>query len=184
MHSGNTQTVPLRGSVRRMYPLLLLAFPAMVASAQTSAPQRVRAGVSRDLAQMRGARVSDLRYDLSFALERGSRQTHGTETLIFRLTDPSADLPLDYRDGTLEQVSLNDHALAAELREGHLILPADHLRAGENTITMRFASRVDTAGAAITRYEDKEDGGRISTALPLSCRWMPRWRFHASISPT
>ena len=111
--------------------------------------------------------MSDLRYDLSFALERGSRQTHGKfETLTFHLSDASAGLPLDFRDGTLEQVKLNGaRLLSGELHDGHLMLPAGALQPGENTVTLRFTSRVDTAGAAITRYIDKEDDSEYLYSL-------------------
>jgi aminopeptidase N len=109
--------------------------------------------------------VSDVRYALTFVLERQSRQVKGTETLTFHLSDTSTDLPLDFRDGTIEQVSLNGRAITTELQDGHLILHADALHSGGNTVALRFTSRVDTAGAAITRYEDKEDGSEYIYSL-------------------
>ena len=143
----------------------MLATVTAVAQTQPHAPAGYGDGVSRELARSRAERVSDLRYSLSFALERGSQQTHGTETLTFQLKEALADLPLDYRDGTVEQATLNGHALSAELHDGHLILPADELRPGENTVTLSFTSRVETAGAPITRYEDKEDGSEYLYSL-------------------
>lgn len=150
---------------RRQAGLHLLVAAVLTVSASAQTPTSAGPGVSRELARSRAARVSDLRYELTFALERGSRQTHGTETLTFHLTDASTDLPLDFRDGTLEQVQLNNHALPGELRDGHLLLPANALRPGTNTISLRFTSRVDTAGAAITRYMDKEDGSEYLYSL-------------------
>ena len=138
---------------------------AVSASAQTTAPAAPGGGVSSELARGREGRVSDLRYELTFALERGSRQAQGAETLTFDLSDPSVDLPLDFRDGIVEQVSLNEHPLPGELQDGHLMLPAGALRRGENTVTLRFTSRVDTAGAAITRYMDKEDDSEYLYSL-------------------
>jgi aminopeptidase N len=117
------------------------------------------------LARSRASRLSDLRYALTFALEPGSRQTHGTETVTFQLSDASADLPLDYRDGTLEEAQLNGHVLSTELHDGHLLLPTDALQSGKNTVILHFTSRVDTAGAAITRYIDKEDGSEYLYSL-------------------
>ncbi|HZQ43571.1 MAG TPA: M1 family aminopeptidase [Acidobacteriaceae bacterium] len=122
-------------------------------------------GVSRELARSRAARVSDLHYSIEFILERGARQTHGTETLTFQLADASTDLRLDFRDGTLEQVVLNGRALAPEIKDGHLLLPSRRLRQGEDTVTFRFTARVGTAGAAITRYADKQDGSEYLYSL-------------------
>ena len=135
------------------------------ANAQIAVSSGPGSGVSRELARSRAARVSDIRYDLNFVLERGSRQTHGTETLTFHLGDRSSDLPLDFRDGTLEEVKLNGHALSGELQEGHLLLPATSLQEGDNTVVFRFTARVDPAGAAITRYADKEDGSEYIYSL-------------------
>ena len=138
---------------------------ALSIHAQNSASPAPGSGVSRELAGSRAARVSDLRYSITFALARGARETHGSETLTFQLADASADLPLDFREGTLEQVVLNGHTLPTEIKDGHLLLPANGLRQGEDTVTLRFTSRVDTAGAAITRYEDKEDGSEYLYSL-------------------
>lgn len=134
-------------------------------TAQNSASLAPGAGVSRELERSRAARISDLRYNVEFELQRGVRQMQGTETLTFQLADASTDLPIDFRDGTLDQLVLNGHALAPEIKDGHLLLPAGLLHLGEDTVTLRFRSRVDTAGAAITRYEDNEDGSEYLYSL-------------------
>lgn len=159
------QTSLDRRSLRWIVRFALMAVLAVSAYAQIQAPVAPGAGVSRELARNRAARVSDLHYALTFALDRGSRQTRGTETLTFHVSDASADLPLDYRDGTLEDAQLNGYGLPTELHEGHLLLPVGALQIGDNTLTLRFSSRVDTAGAAITRYMDKEDGSEYLYSL-------------------
>ena len=138
---------------------------AALARSQTHPPAGYGDGVSRELARSRAARVSDLRYTLSFALARGSHQMRGVEGLAFNLRETSTDLLMDYRDGSLEEVMLNGHALSTDLHNGHLTLPAAKLQPGENTMTLTFISRVETAGAAITRYEDKEDGNEYLYSL-------------------
>ena len=165
MFLNRLQTILYRRSRRKVSLLALMTVLAVSAGAQTTAPAAPGDGISRELARSRAARVSDLRYELAFELERGSRQTHGTETLTFHLSDASADLPMDFRDGTLDQIKLNGHSLSGELHEGHLMLPAGALQLGGNTVTLRFTSRVDTAGAAITRYMDKEDGSEYLYSL-------------------
>jgi aminopeptidase N len=153
---------------RRLRCALYFAMAAalvITVRAQTPAGTGPGSGVSRELARSRAARLSDLHYDLAFDLERGSRETHGVETLKFNLKDVSTDLPVDFRDATLDQVKINDHILPSELRDGHLLLPADTLQLGENTLSLRFTSRVEAAGAAITRYVDKEDGSEYIYSL-------------------
>jgi aminopeptidase N len=168
MLSPDIETIQVPFS-RRILPRavwwILLTMLAAIAHAQTSTLSNPGPGVSRELARSRAARISDVRYALTFALERQSRQVHGTETLTFHLSDTSNDLPVDFRDGTIEQISLNGRAIPGELQDGHLILHADALQSGENTVTLRFISRADTSGAAITRYEDKEDGSEYIYSL-------------------
>ena len=135
------------------------------ASAETmSAPN---AGISHALANARAARVSDLHYSLQFTLRPHADSMPGRETVRFTLADTEVknDLPIDYREGTLRAARLNGAAIPAELKNGHLILPAAQLRGSDNTLETDFISSIATAGAAITRYEDKEDGSEYFYSL-------------------
>lgn len=127
--------------------------------------QSPSAGVSRELAQSRAARVSDIRYDLQLELNRHAETLPGAETVQFQLNDASSDLAIDYRDGTLKSATLNGSAISPALVNGHLVLPTAMLRSGSNTLETHFASRIAKAGAAITRYDDKEDGNEYFYSL-------------------
>ena len=147
---------------RTLLPLALLA-SGMAWADTMSAPA---AGVSHDLAKARAARVSDLHYALQFTLRSHADRMPGRETVRFTLAQRSADdLPIDYREGTLQSATLNGQPIPAVLKSGHLVLPAAQLHAGENTLETEFTSPVATAGAAITRYEDKEDGSEYFYSL-------------------
>ena len=78
-------------------------------------------GVSLQLAQLRHRTISDLRYELTFHIpaEKDSALL-GEEILRFHL-DSLYDIPLDFMDG-------------------HLILPADTLKLGENEIHLTFTA--------------------------------------------
>ena len=141
-----------------MFTVALLAVVSL--HAQTPA-----AGVSKELAQSRAARVSDVRYDLQLQLNRHAETLPGVETARFHLSNVSGDLAIDYRDGALLSAKLNGEAVPTTLIHGHLVLPAKLLHAGENTLETRFASRIAKAGAAITRYDDKEDGSEYFYSL-------------------
>src|SRR6202453_3545068 len=118
-------------------------------------------GVSRVLAIARAARVSNLRYQLSFTLGEHAATVAGTETVTFE-SKSAGDLPIDYRDGILQSATLNGHAISTELVNGHLNLSAV---SGENTLALQFTSGAAPAGKAITRYEDKDDGSEYFYTL-------------------
>ncbi|QNI33306.1 ERAP1-like C-terminal domain-containing protein [Alloacidobacterium dinghuense] len=131
------------------------------------AKAKVDSGITRALAVERAGRVSDLHYALRFKLRAHAESMHGEEVLLFTLRSGAgqADLPLDYRDGTISSATLNGVALEPLLTNGHLILPAQLLHVGENKLGVSFTSRVATAGAAITRYDDKDDGSEYLYSL-------------------
>ena len=136
--------------------------PSPAASSPLAVP-----GISRTLATDRAARVSALHYDLHFSLRPHADTMPGREVLHFNLTMQGAgtDLYIDFRDGKLTSVALNGQSISPMPADGHLKLPAHFLRAGENTLEAVFTSRIAAAGAAITRYEDKDDGSEYIYSL-------------------
>ncbi len=55
--------------------------------------------------------------------------------------------------------------LTVVAENGHIVLPANALRRGENKVTLDFTAPVAPAGKAITRYEDKDDGSEYIYTL-------------------
>jgi len=131
------------------------------------AKEPVASGITRALAAERTARISDLHYAIQFKLRAHADKIAGEEVLRFALRPEATqkDLALDYRDGTLSSATLNGVALDPSLMNGHLLLPSKVLHAGENRLETSFASRVASAGAAITRYDDKDDGSEYLYSL-------------------
>ncbi|HSB75642.1 MAG TPA: M1 family aminopeptidase, partial [Terriglobales bacterium] len=142
-----------------MFPRLC-CFLLLALSAFAAAPP----GVPRDLARRRAAEISGLRYRVSFVLLPHSATTAGHEELTLTLKSPQP-LLLDYRDGTVSRMTVNGGEISVSSENGHLQLPADKLRAGENTVTLDFTSAVAPAGKAITRYEDRDDGSEYIYTL-------------------
>ena len=124
-------------------------------------------GVSRALAIERAARVSGLHYALNLSLQPHADHLPGHESLQFALAKGAtpADLYLDFREGTLSATSLNGQPISGALTNGHLKLPAELLHPGENRLETDFTSRIAAAGAAITRYEDKDDNSEYFYSL-------------------
>jgi aminopeptidase N len=114
-------------------------------------------GIPRELAVARTAAISDLRYKLSFDLVQNPNAAAGTEELRFTLSK-DGPLLLDFRGDHARDLVINGHATPVVVENGHIILPAEVLQTGENVLSLKFDAPIGTAGKAITRYEDKEDG--------------------------
>jgi aminopeptidase N len=139
----------------------LLATAILLALSNAAMATPTEPGVSHDLAVARAARLSNIRYRLSFTLKEHESAVAGTETLTFE-SRTAGDLSIDYRDGVIQSATLNGHPIPKELENGHLNLPAV---VGQNTLTLAFISNAAPAGKAITRYEDKDEGNEYFYTL-------------------
>lgn len=133
---------------------------ALSTCSYAAAPQ----GIPRELARERAARISNASYRVSFDLVPHEPTSRGNEELRFTLRGTSP-LLLDYRDGKLLNVSVNGHALAATLDNGHIDLPARALREGENIVDVQFVSNVAPAGKPLIRFDDRDDGSEYVYTL-------------------
>ena len=145
------------------WKILLVLAPIVMAQngAHAAGPE---AGISHSLAQSRAARLSNLRYTLTFSLKSHAESTSATEVLIFD-DSGGGDLLLDFRDGRIEAASVNGHAIPTDLQNGHLILPAASLHARRNEVKLGFTANVGAAGKAITRYTDRDDSNEYVYTL-------------------
>ena len=124
------------------------------------------AGVSQDLAKDRAAIIDDVRYGLSIELKPHADTLHGHETVDFVLNRiPAEALPLDFRDGRIAGVSINGVAAKPEELQGHILLPAGALKAGQNRVELDFDSAIAAANRAITRVVDPVDSSEYLYTL-------------------
>jgi len=121
-------------------------------------------GIPRELAQERARLVSDIHYRLQFTLAAHASTTAGHEDLTFRLLS-AAPLLIDYREGIAHKLLINDDETPIQTENGHILLPQEKLRSGENHIAFDFESPLAPAGKAITRYEDRDDGSEYIYTL-------------------
>jgi aminopeptidase N len=152
--------------LRKVQALRLLAGWVVIAAAGAAgipnamaAP--VEAGISHELAIARAGWISELHYQLSFAIKEHASAIAGTETVTFK-SKTAGELPIDYRDGVIQSATVNGHAIATNEVSGHLLLPVG---VGHNVATIVFSSNAAAAGKAITRYEDKDDGSEYFYTL-------------------
>lgn len=132
-------------------------------------------GVSRELARHRAERISDVRYQLSIELTPGAARFTGSEEITLKLADTAAPVIVDFRDldsagkvieGTISNLTVNGKtATGFSQTNGHIILPAQLFKVGENSIKLNFESGVATAGRPVIRYKDQEDGSEYIYTL-------------------
>ena len=113
-------------------------------------------GIPRDLARARATEISDLRYHLRFTLTPHASSAAGHEDLQFHASS-SAVILIDFREGSVSNLTVNGRAVPAKIDNGHIELPANTIHPGENTLRVDFTVPVAAAGKAITRFEDKDD---------------------------
>jgi aminopeptidase N len=132
-----------------MRGLVLPLVFAVTASAQTLTPD---GGVPLDVATRRAATISNLRYDLSLSIPAALAESiSGTTTIRFTLKDASTPLVLDFETSRDHVKSVDANGQAAfSYVNGHIIIPAASLRAGDNTIHIVF----NAGDASLNRSAD------------------------------
>lgn len=153
-HRG-TKMFNASAMIRRLLVLLLFTGAALA---------QVPEGVPRHLARERAANISDVHYKLSLSLQPHATDVPGSVEITFTLGQPGETL-LDYRDGLLKSVVINGRKAEANVQNGHIMLPAASLRAGQNTVELQFTSHAAPAGKPIIQYEDKDDGSEYVYTL-------------------
>jgi aminopeptidase N len=150
--------------LRGLVPLLAAAVVAEAAAAPA-----LEAGVSRELARWRAARYHDVRYALDLRIAAPVARIEGGVEIRLTVRGKPVDLVLDWRPpagARLSDVEVNGVAMARpRLAREHLVIPARHVRAGENTLRLRIDSPIATAGTAVTLYRDREDGSEYVYSL-------------------
>ena len=121
-------------------------------------------GVSRALAVLRAAQIRDVRYALTLDVS-GRDSSSGSVTARFRVTRPG-DVILDFRGQRLGTVDVNGQALDTVAYNGaHVRIPSSAVRVGENSVTLRFVTKIAAAGTSIIRYRDATDGAEYLYTL-------------------
>jgi aminopeptidase N len=99
-------------------------------------------GVPESLARERAGSIRDLRYDLTFVIpaEPGN-PVHGQVTVRFSLI-ARRQVVLDFAQPAerIKGVRVGGAAVRATVANGHLSIPADALRAGENEVVVDFVA--------------------------------------------
>jgi aminopeptidase N len=123
-------------------------------------PQDPGPGIARELARERAAVVSAVEYRLRFTIVPGADEVRGRVSLLFRLPedrDPSS-LVLDWGGPELADVVVNTRSVVLRAVHDHVIVPAEALARGLNSVDATFRSPVSATGTPLTVYRDPTDG--------------------------
>ncbi|MEQ9463505.1 MAG: M1 family aminopeptidase [Haliea sp.] len=113
----------------------------------------VEPGVALGLAEQRAERLSQLQYTLHFDIPADQAQPIGGQMEIrFALTRADLPLQLDFRapPEAVSAVAVNGSQLAVTPYREHILLPAESLRAGSNTVAITF----DAGDGSLNRNPD------------------------------
>ena len=126
-------------------------------------------GVSQTLARWRATHYGDVRYAIDARIAAPVSKLEGALEVRVGVRGKPIDLVLDWRPpegGSLSHLEVNGRSIDRPrvVRE-HLVIPARHVRTGENAIRMRFVAPIAGAGTAVTLYRDREDGSEYVYSL-------------------
>jgi aminopeptidase N len=168
-------------------------------SNETADPQP---GVARELARLRAAHYSNVRYRLNVSLYPGEELMKGSEEIRVTLDGEVNELVLDWRTAQPKpgqararvwDIEVNGREVkdAREVND-HIVIGGAYLVKGENVVRLKFESPISTSGSAVTRYLDREDKSEYlytlfvpsdaSTAFPCFDQPDLKARFQLSVS--
>ena len=129
--------------------------------------------LTREHAQARGARISEVSYDLEFELDGEAPEYTGRVIIVFSLSDVRHDLTVDFFGGTVSSVQINNRmqrvsltaqgtGAAGDMSVSYngffLTLSAGSLRMGMNTVGIAFSHPYSSDGSGMYRFTDPVDG--------------------------
>ena len=143
---------------------VFLLVAACSAPAQAQTPPRLEPGVSQELARWRARHYRNPRYDLRLRLDESKDAVAGRLELRVTLAR-RVDLVLDWRGAPVRALRVNGKPAKVRHAREHLVVPRAALRQGENRVALEFGTRAASAGSALTRYRDQEDGSSYLYSL-------------------
>ncbi|MGI9220138.1 MAG: aminopeptidase N [Woeseiaceae bacterium] len=153
---------------RRSFGLVTLLFAVLLSSCQTPTPvaesrdpvpvRSATDALDRRTADLRKARVANLRYDLFVDIAQSDTEIVGEVLIEFDLTDAETDLTLDFTGGAVHDLRVNDALVTADYNDFFITLPHKALSPGSNVIRIAYSRPYGHDGTGLHRFVDPEDG--------------------------
>lgn len=121
--------------------LICLLLVSVLSGCKKSDSEVPEKGVSRTLNDYRKKTISDVRYDLQFTIpDQKALAINGKVKISFALNSLEQDLVLDFSNESkqVQTVFKSGKAISYQFINEHIVIPAQHLEVGENTIEIEF----------------------------------------------
>jgi len=169
----STRVKPLCAVLPMLFSVVMLSrgLKAQSAAAAVHFPDE---GISREFAADRAKVLSNIRYRYEIVVEKLAPRMRGHALIQFDAANTKDALFLDFRDidskggladGAARNLRINGHPESVIGKNGHLLIPAKHLRRDANRVELDFDSGIAEANHAITRFVDHEDGAEYIYSL-------------------
>ncbi|WP_082026548.1 M1 family aminopeptidase [Flammeovirga sp. OC4] len=125
--------------MKKLY--IILGLFLMFYSCQSPEDLPLKSGVSQQLAQQRFNTITNVEYDLHLVLpDSPIKRIQSTLHLRFNVNSNSEPIVLDFRSDSTRITNLivNNQPSKHYYKQEHIIIPTDHLKKGENSISFHF----------------------------------------------
>lgn len=114
-------------------------------------------GLSLQHASERSQRVSDVQYNLKFAIGTDKEFT-GATAIQFNLQHKSFPLTIDFQEGKIQSLTVNGAAEPVQYNGLFVTLSPTHLVEGQNTVEITYSHPYNKGGSGLYSFKDPEDG--------------------------
>ena len=112
--------------------------------------------LTREHAEQRARQISDVGYRLSFKLDSRQETYTGKVDIDFHwLALDNAPLTIDFEQGTISHFSINGKKVDPQYRRWFVTLPKQHLKPGQNRVTIGFERPYSNNGNGLHRLVDE-----------------------------
>jgi aminopeptidase N len=129
------------------------------AAVETSAPNKSAPtdSLSQIEAEARARMISDVDYRLHFELSDSQADFQGKVDITFTVLSAGRDLRLDFADGTVSRVLLDDQPIEPHYTGKYLTIPGNALKSGRRHLTVEFKRPYANDGHGLSRFVDPLD---------------------------
>ncbi|MGE4234400.1 MAG: aminopeptidase N [Bacteriovoracia bacterium] len=112
-------------------------------------------GLSQEDAKVRRELLSNISYELFIKLEKNKSDFNGTQKIKFDLSEKTDALTIDFTEGVISEVLVDDHVVPIQYNDKFLTLGS--IEPGAHEVFIRFKHEYSRSGAGLHHFVDPED---------------------------
>jgi aminopeptidase N len=114
--------------------------------------------LTKEAAELRTKQITKIKYDLFFKIGEADKVFTGKEKISFDLNETEHPVSIDFTDGEVLAVSVNDQAAPFEYNKAAILIKGSAFKLGSNAISIEFAHPYSNNGTGLHRFKDPADG--------------------------